>query len=303
MAALPQGDLASIGFKKIGIGNQTGARGRGRRPAVFCPEQTPVLIDDIWPHNDLDSTIAIRRKQTAFHLFLDAALKTVAYLRVSTRSQDPANQKLVILEFSQKRRIMVDQFIESRISSRKSPLERRIDEMLETLQPGDRLLVSELSRLGRSLGQVIQIVETLVRRKIRFIAIKEAIEFDGKQDLRTKVMIALFGLFAEVERDLISERTKEGLAAAKAKGKLLGRPKGALGTSRGQLEPALEALNDNLGEHPDCVLADAGYRSESNLEMLEQRQIDGMLRWAAKRTSPPLPFHLKTLRLAGWSGR
>ena len=153
-------------------------------------------------------------------------MKTVAYLRVSTRSQDLANQKLAILEFSQKRRFPIDQFIESRISSRKSPLERRIDEMLGMLQPGDRLLVSELSRLGRSLSQVIQIVETLVRRKIRFIAIKEAIEFDGQQNLRTKVMIALFGLFAEVERDLISERTKEGLAAAKAKGKLLGRPKG-----------------------------------------------------------------------------
>ena len=159
-------------------------------------------------------------------------MKTVAYLRVSTRSQDLANQKLAILEFSQKRRFPIDQFIESRISSRQSPLERRIDEMLGTLEPGDRLLVSELSRLGRSLSQVIQIVETLVRRKIRFIAIKEAIEFDGKQDLPTKVMIALFGLFAEVERDLISERTKEGLAAAKAKGKRLGRPKGALGTSR-----------------------------------------------------------------------
>ena len=145
-------------------------------------------------------------------------MKTVAYLRVSTRSQDLANQKLAILEFSQKRRFPIDQFIESRISSRQSPLERRIDEMLGALQPGDRLLVSELSRLGRSLSQVIRIVETLVRRKIRFIAIKEAIEFDGKQDLRTKVMIALFGLFAEVERDLISERTKEGLAAAKAKG-------------------------------------------------------------------------------------
>ena len=159
-------------------------------------------------------------------------MKTVAYLRVSTRSQDLDNQKLAILEFSQKRRFPIDQFIESRISSRKSPFERRIDEMLGTLQPGDRLLVSELSRLGRSLSQVIQIVETLVRRKIRFITIKEAIEFDGKQDLRTKVMIALFGLFAEVERDLISERTKEGLAAAKTKGKRLGRPKGALGTSR-----------------------------------------------------------------------
>ena len=107
---------------------------------------------------------------------MDAALKTVAYLRVSTRSQDLANQKLAILEFSQKRRFPIDQFIESRISSRKSPLERRIDEMLGTLEPGDRLLVSELSRLGRSLSQVIQIVETLVRRKIRFIAIKEAIE-------------------------------------------------------------------------------------------------------------------------------
>ena len=78
-------------------------------------------------------------------------------------------------EFSQKRRFPIDQFIESRISLRKSPLERRIDEMLGTLEPGDRLLVSELSRLGRSLSQVIQIVETLVRRKIRFIAIKEAI--------------------------------------------------------------------------------------------------------------------------------
>ena len=112
-------------------------------------------------------------------------MKTVAYLRVSTRSQDLANQKLAILEFSQKRRFPIDQFIESRISSRKSPLERRIEEMLGTLQPGDRLLVSELSRLGRSLSQVIQIVETLVRRKIRFIAIKEAIEFDGKeQDIR-----------------------------------------------------------------------------------------------------------------------
>ena len=129
-----------------------------------------------------------------------AALKTAAYLRVSTRSQDLANQKLAILEFSQKRRFPIDQFIESRISSRKSPLERRIDEMLGTLEPGDRLLVSELSRLGRSLSQVIQIVETLVRRKIRFIAIKEAIEFDGKQDLRTKVMIALFGLKSKAIR-------------------------------------------------------------------------------------------------------
>ena len=98
-------------------------------------------------------------------------MKTVAYLRVSTCSQDLANQKLAILEFSQKRRFPVDQFIESRISSRQSPLERRIDEMLGTLEPGDRLLVSELSRLERSLSQVIQIVETLVRVAPRIVRI------------------------------------------------------------------------------------------------------------------------------------
>ena len=104
--------------------------------------------------------------------------------------------------------------------------------MLERLAPGDRLIVSELSRLGRSLGQVIHIVDELVKRKIRFTAIKESIHFEGKQDLQTKVMVALFGLFAEVERDLISERTREGLASARAKGRLLGRPKGVLGKSR-----------------------------------------------------------------------
>jgi DNA invertase Pin-like site-specific DNA recombinase len=68
--------------------------------------------------------------------------------------------------------------------------------------------------------------------RILFVAVKEGIRFEGKQDLQTKVMIALFGLFAEVERDLISERTKEGLAAARVKGRLLGRPKGALGKSK-----------------------------------------------------------------------
>ena len=90
--------------------------------------------------------------------------------------------------------------------------------MLGELAVGDRLVVSELSRLGRSLGQVIQIVDELVKRKVRFIAIKEAIRFEGKQDLQTKVMVALFGLFAEVERDLISERTKEGFGGRPCQG-------------------------------------------------------------------------------------
>ena len=159
-------------------------------------------------------------------------MKTVAYLRVSTRSQDLANQKLAILEFSQKRRFPIDQFIESRISSRQSPLERRINEMLGTLEPGDRLLVSELSRLGRSLGQIVAILDGLAKAGIAFVALKENIRIEGARGIQTKVMTTLFALFAEVERDLISERTREGLAKARSSGRKLGRPKGSLGVSR-----------------------------------------------------------------------
>lgn len=159
-------------------------------------------------------------------------MKTVAYLRVSTGSQDLANQKMAVLDYAKPQRFTVDRFVEAQVSSRKTPTERGIDDLLGTLDAGDRLIVSELSRLGRSLGQVIRIVDELVKRKVRFVAIKEAIRFEGKQDMQTKVMIALFGLFAEVERDLISQRTREGLAAARAQGRLLGRPKGALGKSK-----------------------------------------------------------------------
>ena len=130
-----------------------------------------------------------------------------------------------MLDYARQQRFTVDRFVEAQVSSRKTPAQRGIEDLLGTLAAGDRLVVSELSRLGRSLGQVIRIVDELVKQKVCFVAIKEAIRFEGKQDMQTKVMIALFGLFAEVERDLISQRTKEGLAAARAKGRLLGRPK------------------------------------------------------------------------------
>jgi DNA invertase Pin-like site-specific DNA recombinase len=194
--------------------------------------------------------VCIREIKSPFPLFVARGMKTVAYLRVSTGSQDLANQKLAVLDYARQKRFAIDRFVEAQASSRKGRDQRRIEELLGALAAGDRLVVSELSRLGRSLSQVIQIVDELVKRKVRFIAIKEAIRYEGKQDMQTKVMIALFGLFAEVERDLISERTKEGLAAAeverdlisertkeglaaaRAGGRLLGRPKGSLGKSK-----------------------------------------------------------------------
>src|SRR4051795_797490 len=176
--------------------------------------------------------LCIRETKVASHLFVARCMKTVAYLRISTGSQDLATQKLAVLDYARQDRFAIDRFVEAQASSRKGRDQRRIDELLGALAAGDRLVVSELSRLGRSLGQVIQLVDELVKRKVRFTAIKEGIRFEGKQDLQTEVMIALFGLFAEVERDLISERTKEGLAAARAKGRLLGRPKGSRGKSK-----------------------------------------------------------------------
>jgi len=159
-------------------------------------------------------------------------MSTMAYLRVSKDTQDVKNQRLAILEFARQEKIKVDHFVELSVSSRKSTGERKIDQLLDELKAGDLLLISELSRMGRSVGEIITTVDTLVKEKVRFIAVKEGIRLNGKQDLQTKVMVTMFGLFAEIERDLISLRTKEALAAAKASGKQLGRPKGTRGKSK-----------------------------------------------------------------------
>ena len=159
-------------------------------------------------------------------------MKTIAYLRVSKDSQDVGNQRLAILEFARQEKFEVSAFMELSVSSRRSPKARQIDLLMARLEPGDTLVVSELSRMGRSVGEVITTVDALLKQQVRFLAIKEGIRLAGKQDLHSKVMVTLFGLFAEIERQLISMRTKEGLAAARASGKRLGRPKGQLGQSR-----------------------------------------------------------------------
>ena len=152
--------------------------------------------------------------------------KVIGYLRVSTEQQELDNQRLELLDYAHRHNLKIHQFIQAEVSSRKTTAERKIDLLLETLKEGDLLLVSELSRLGRSVGQIIQIIDGLIKNKIKFVAIKERIKVDGKQDIQTKTMITLMGLFAEIERDLISQRTKQGLKAAKNKGKIIGRPKG-----------------------------------------------------------------------------
>jgi DNA invertase Pin-like site-specific DNA recombinase len=159
-------------------------------------------------------------------------MRTVAYVRVSTGGQDLNSQRLAILDYAHRQGLTVDAFVEAHTPSRRPPDTRGLDTLLEQLRPGNVLLVSELSRLGRSVGQIIQFVDRLIQQRVRLIAIKENLQLNDTQDMQTKVMVTLLSLFAEIERDLIAERTKEGLAAARAKGRLPGRPKGVLGTSK-----------------------------------------------------------------------
>ena len=154
--------------------------------------------------------------------------KTIAYVRVSTDDQDYRNQKFEILNYCDRSGMKVDKWLEVEMSSRSSAKDRRIDELVANLKSNDRLLVSELSRLGRSTGEVIQLIKTLTDRKIEFVAVKQGFRINSQnnKDMTSKVMVTIFSLLAELERDLISERTKMGLARAKASGKKLGRPKG-----------------------------------------------------------------------------
>ena len=153
-------------------------------------------------------------------------MTTVAYLRVSTSSQELNNQKIEILDYSNKNDIHIDHWMEIKVSSRKTTKERLIDQLLGELNEGDCLIVSELSRLGRSVGQIVTIVDELIKKSVRTIVIKQNMDIFEDHNMQTKMMITMFGLFAEIERDLISERTKNGLARARAEGKLIGRPKG-----------------------------------------------------------------------------
>lgn len=157
--------------------------------------------------------------------------KTIAYIRTSTDKQDLNNQKLEIFEYAKKHQLQVNDFIEMSISSRKTSKERRIDEMLSALNDADILIVTELSRLGRSTAEVIGLINELLQKQVRVIVIKQ--QLDIKQhDMTSKVMITLFSLFSELERDLISLRTKEALASKKRQGIKLGKPKGTLQKSK-----------------------------------------------------------------------
>ena len=115
----------------------------------------------------------------------------------------------------------MDEFIEITVSSRKTTKQRRIDEMLAKLNDSDALIVTELSRLGRSTAEAIGLVNELIQQDIRVIVIKQNLDI-ARHDMSSKIIVTLFSLFAELEQDLVSMRTKEALAVKKAQGRAMG---------------------------------------------------------------------------------
>jgi len=150
--------------------------------------------------------------------------KTIAYLRISTDQQELETQKLEIDKYAESRNLPIDEWIQVEISSRKNLQDRRIAELINMLRKGDKLIVSELSRLARSMRETHNIVHDLSKKKVELHVIKQNLITKGANDMATKILINAFGMAAEIERDLISQRTKNGLARVKAEGKQLGNP-------------------------------------------------------------------------------
>ena len=158
---------------------------------------------------------------------------TVGYIRVSTEKQTVQNQKHEVLDYANRYNLGSVTFIEVEMSSRKSTADRRIDELLMSLNDGDTLIVSELSRLARSLSGLFTIVNTLIDEGVTLIAIKQNMILDKSNinDMQNKVILTMFSLMSELERDFISARTKEALKSRKDSGMILGKPKGVIQSS------------------------------------------------------------------------
>jgi DNA invertase Pin-like site-specific DNA recombinase len=157
--------------------------------------------------------------------------KIIAYIRTSTDKQELKNQKLEILEYAHRNHLKIEEFVEITISSRKTTKQRRIDDVLEKLNNFDTLIVTELSRLGRSTAEVISLINGLVDRNIRIIVLKQNLDID-QHSMNSKIIITMFSLFAELERDLISTRTKNALAVKKSQGQIFGKPIGTIQKSK-----------------------------------------------------------------------
>ena len=169
--------------------------------------------------------------------------RTVAYLRVSTLDQALEKNKADILYFANHRDLGKVHFVEEIASGRKPWRDRQIAQVLEELQGGDALIVAELSRLGRSMLECMEILALATRKGICVYSVKGSWQLDDS--IQSKIIAMTFSMAAEIERDLISQRTKEALRFKKEQGFTLGRPKGPGKSKLDAFQPEIESLLAN----------------------------------------------------------
>ena len=167
-----------------------------------------------------------------------------AYVRVSTDKQSTETQRFEIKKFSKTKKIHIDRWIDETISGMKGIQNRRLGKVLRQARKGDVLITSELSRLGRNLMQVMSLLHQCMEQDITVYTIKEGYELGN--NLNSKILAFAFSLSAEIERNLISQRTKEALARKKAEGIQLGRPQG--GRCRRKLDGKEQIITQLLNE-------------------------------------------------------
>ena len=169
------------------------------------------------------------------------------YIRVSTDKQTVDNQRYEINQFCERETIVVNKWIEETISGSKNVEERKLGKLLKKMKRDDILICSELSRLGRNLLMIMGLLYKCMNRDIKVWTIKDNYRLGN--DINSKVLAFAFGLSAEIERNLISQRTKEALARKKAEGVILGRPKGSKSSKTkltGQEKKIQELLDKNV---------------------------------------------------------
>ena len=178
-----------------------------------------------------------------FLLNKDISMKTTAYLRISTIDQDIEKNKADILKLANDNQFGHVEFVEEQISGKVSWKKRKIFPIIETAKEGDIIIVSELSRLGRSMLEIMEILSIASEKKISIYSVKGDWHLDSS--IQSKIMAMVFAMASEIERELISVRTKEALRAKKAQGIKLGRPKGTGKSKLDKFKPEIEALFTN----------------------------------------------------------
>ena len=156
-------------------------------------------------------------------------MSVYAYLRISTDKQDLENQRYEVLKYANGKKLGSVEILEETVSGKKSWKKRELGGLIEKLKKEDILIVPELSRLGRSMLEIMELLSILLRKGVEIHVVKNNQIL--KDNFQSKVFAMAFSIAAEIERELISKRTKEALARRKAEGKLLGRPKGSRSSS------------------------------------------------------------------------